>query len=123
MEDKEKILAQSMDGLTKTLASVKDRELLRDFLKALLTPQEYNAVASRWALVRLLDQGLTQRKISEVLGLSLCKITRGSREMKKDDSPFQKMIDICKGESSFFISRLPRVILQRLNPRASEIFL
>ena len=97
MEDKDKILAQSMDELAETLATVKDRELLKDFLKALLTPQEYNAVASRWALVRLLDQGMTQRKISEALGLSLCKITRGSREMKKDDSPFQKMIDICKG--------------------------
>ena len=96
MEDKEIILNQSMDELAKTLATVKDRELLRDFLKALLTPQEYKAVASRGALVRLLDQGMTQRKISEALGLSLCKITRGSREMKKEDSPFQKMIDICK---------------------------
>ena len=96
MEDKEKILEQSMAELTKTLAEVKDKELLMDFLKALLTPQEYNAVAARWALVRLLDEGMTQRKISETLGLSLCKITRGSREMKKDYSPFKKIIDICK---------------------------
>ena len=96
MDDKEKIMADSMVELSRTLASVNDSALLEDFLKALLTPQEYNAVASRWALVRLLDQGMTQRKISETLGLSLCKITRGSREMKKEDSPFQKMIDICK---------------------------
>ncbi|MBQ3319036.1 MAG: transcriptional regulator [Spirochaetia bacterium] len=96
MEDKEIILEQSMAELAKTLATVNDRELLRDFLKALLTPQEYNAVAARWALVRLLDQGMTQRKIAETLGLSLCKITRGSREMKKEESSFRKMIDICK---------------------------
>ena len=96
MEDKEKVMADSMDELSRTLATVNDSVLLRDFLKALLTPQEYNAVAARWALVRLLDKGMTQRKISEALGLSLCKITRGSREMKKEDSPFQKMIDICK---------------------------
>ena len=96
MEDKEKIMSDSMDELAKTLASVGDSVLLKDFLKALLTPQEYNAVAARWALVRLLDQGMTQRKIAEALGLSLCKITRGSREMKKEESPFRKMIDICK---------------------------
>ena len=70
MEDKEKIMADSMAELSRTLASVKDSALLEDFLKALLTPQEYNAVASRWALVRLLDQGMTQRKIAETLGLS-----------------------------------------------------
>ncbi|MBO7048095.1 MAG: transcriptional regulator [Spirochaetia bacterium] len=96
MEDKEKVMADSMDELSKTLASVNDSALLKDFLKALLTPQEYNAVAARWALVRLLDQGMTQRKIAETLGLSLCKITRGSREMKKEESSFRKMIDICK---------------------------
>ena len=96
MEDKEKVMADSMEELSQTLASVNDSVLLKDFLKALLTPQEYNAVAARWALVRLLDQGMTQRKIAETLGLSLCKITRGSREMKKEESSFRKMIDIGK---------------------------
>ena len=96
MDEKDKIMADSMAELSRPLASVKDSALLNDFLKALLTPQEYNAVASRWALVRLLDQGMTQRKIAETLGLSLCKITRGSREMKKEESSFRKMVDICK---------------------------
>ena len=96
MEEKDKIMADYMEELAQTLATVNDRVLLKDFLKALLTPQEYNAVAARWALVRLLDQGMTQRKIAETLGLSLCKITRGSREMKKEESSFRKMIDICK---------------------------
>ena len=84
MEDKEKVMADSMEELSQTLASVNDSVLLKDFLKALLTPQEY------------MDQGMTQRKIAETLGLSLCKITRGSREMKKEESSFRKMIDICK---------------------------
>jgi len=26
------------------------------------------------------------------MGLSLCKITRGSRELKKENSPFRRMI-------------------------------
>jgi len=96
MEEKETTLAEYMDELAETLASVNDSALLKDFLRAILTPQEYSAVASRWALVRLLDSGMTQRKISETLGLSLCKITRGSKEMKKEQSSFRKMIDIYK---------------------------
>ena len=96
MEEKETTLAEYMDELAETLASVNDSALLKDFLRAILTPQEYSAVASRWALARLLDSGMTQRKISETLGLSLCKITRGSKEMKKEQSSFRKMIDIYK---------------------------
>ena len=96
MEDKEKIMADSMAELSRTLASVKDSILPAHLINARLAPQEYNGVADRWARVRLLDQGMTQRKIAETLGLSLCKITRGSREMKKEESSFRKMIDICK---------------------------
>ncbi|NLK61659.1 MAG: transcriptional regulator, partial [Treponema sp.] len=40
------------------------------------------------------DVGTTQREIAKKMGLSLCKITRGSRELKKEDSPFKKMIDL-----------------------------
>ncbi|HPN10625.1 MAG TPA: Trp family transcriptional regulator, partial [Spirochaetota bacterium] len=44
-------------------------------------------------LVKLLHEGMSQRKIAERLGLSLCKITRGSRELKKSRSPFKAMLE------------------------------
>jgi TrpR family trp operon transcriptional repressor len=34
----------------------------------------------------MLNDGIPQREISKALGVSLCKITRGSRELKKEDS-------------------------------------
>ncbi len=46
-------------------------------------------MAKRWALVKELSHGTAQRRIAEDLGLSLCKITRGSRELKKEGSAFK----------------------------------
>ncbi|HHU37331.1 MAG TPA: transcriptional regulator [Treponema sp.] len=90
----EEIKKQAYQELSTALALAKDPVLIGDFLECLLTPTELQDVTTRWALVREIDDGITQREISKNLGLSLCKITRGSRELKKDDSPFKKMIDV-----------------------------
>ena len=84
---------QAIKELSATLAAADDPELIEDFLKSILTPNEISEVSSRWELVKQIDEGISQRKIAENLGLSLCKITRGSRELKKDESSFKKMID------------------------------
>ena len=80
--------------LSATLAATDDSELIEDFLESILTPNEISEVSSRWELVKQIDEGVSQRKIAEKLGLSLCKITRGSKELKKEGSSFKKMIDI-----------------------------
>ncbi|MDC7232120.1 MAG: Trp family transcriptional regulator [Spirochaetales bacterium] len=85
---------KSIDEIAAVFAECKDKELIEDFLYSLLTPNEINEVASRWALVKLITEGMSQRKISEKLGLSLCKITRGSKELKKENSSFKAMIDL-----------------------------
>jgi TrpR family trp operon transcriptional repressor len=86
-------LTNSIDQLSRALAATDDHRLIMDFLYSILTPNEISEVASRWALVMEISEGKSQRKISEELGLSLCKITRGSKELKKDNSPFKKMIE------------------------------
>ena len=85
-----------LDELTTVIAECADKELIYHFLESLLTPNEIQEVSTRWALVRMIDQGLSQRNIANKLGLSLCKITRGSRELKKEYSPFKEMIDLYK---------------------------
>jgi TrpR family trp operon transcriptional repressor len=80
--------------ISRALGSVQDPELIKDFLFCLLTPYEIEEVASRWALVKMMDRGASQRNIAAELGLSLCKITRGSRELKKKNSAFKRFIDI-----------------------------
>ncbi len=41
---------------------------------------------------KFFDLGETQRRVAQELGVSLCKITRGSKELKKPDSPFKAML-------------------------------
>lgn len=80
--------------LSISLAQINDPLLIERFLKSILTPNEIEEVSTRWALVQLLDKGMSQRRISKKLGLSLCKITRGSRELKKNNSAFKEVIEI-----------------------------
>lgn len=75
------------------LAKTDDEVVVAEFLKSILTPKELEEVSSRWELVKMLMEGMSQRGISEKLGLSLCKITRGSKELKKDPSYFRQMIE------------------------------
>lgn len=64
------------------LASLKNRQSVGHFLDALLTPLEKARIGLRWRLVCMLAEGIPQRVIAKKLGISLCKITRGSRELK-----------------------------------------
>jgi len=82
---------ENLDELTSTLAKSGDSGFIKDLLRGLLTPAEAADIAARWALVKALKQNVPQRKIAHDLGISLCKIVRGSRELKKPESAFQKI--------------------------------
>ncbi len=94
MEESDIIRQAAFEELSAALARADDPRLVGEFLRCLLTPSELLEVSSRWALVREIDAGTTQREIARKMGLSLCKITRGSRELKKENSPFRQMIRI-----------------------------
>jgi TrpR family trp operon transcriptional repressor len=83
---------ENLVQLAAVLGKTKDPVLIEDFLRCLLTPAETADIAARWALVKALDAHVPQREIARTLGLSLCKITRGSRELKKPNSAFRKML-------------------------------
>ena len=78
--------------VSQALARVDDPEEIERFLHQFFTSSEAVEMGKRWALVRLLDQGMSQRAIASELGLSLCKITRGSKELKRENSAFKRMI-------------------------------
>ena len=84
---------ESLTELAKTLSRVKDSVLIEEFLGCLLTPAEIADVAGRWALVKALREKTSQREIAKDLGVSLCKITRGSRELKKKNSAFVRILE------------------------------
>ena len=104
------LVASNLSEMAKALAKSKDPELVEEFLYSLLTTSEIDEIAKRWALVKDLAKGIPQRDIAASLGLSLCKITRGSRELKKDNSPFRRMLLISGYE-------VPEKFLMRRGPR------
>ena len=73
-----------------------DEQLVYDFLICLLSKPELKSIASRWLLVKDIEAGVTQREIAKKYAMSLCKITRGSKELNKPDSAFRKMLELLK---------------------------
>lgn len=63
-------------------AQIENREEAKLLLDDILTPQELASVAERWQLIQALDKGTPQRDIAAKLGLSISKITRGSRMLQ-----------------------------------------
>lgn len=78
--------------LSKILGDIQEDQLIERFFKEILTPYEIKEISDRWALVKLLEEGMSQRKIARKLGISLCKITRGSRELKRKNSALKRII-------------------------------
>ncbi len=89
----ESVVRTALRELSLALAATTDPEEIESFLHSLLTRTEIRAIGNRWTLVKEIDAGTTQREIARKYSLSLCKITRGSRELKKPGSPFKKMLD------------------------------
>ena len=73
------------------LADLNNRNSIRHVLDALLTPSEKARIGLRWRLVGMLAAGVPQRVIAKRLGISLCKITRGSKELKLKPA-FRKIV-------------------------------
>ena len=82
-----------IDELAEVISRIRDPELIRDLLVCILTERELREIYGRWELVKLLNRGMSQRKVAERLGMSLCKITRGSKELKKDNSALKRVIE------------------------------
>lgn len=94
MNDETGLVSTNLTEMSKILAATADAGLIEDFLYSLFTQAEADEIAKRWALVKRIAEGVPQRAIAAELGLSLCKITRGSRELKKENSSFRRMLEL-----------------------------
>ncbi len=79
--------------LLEVILSIDNTADLDGFFKDIFTPAERDDISLRWKLLKDLYQGMTQRKIAEKYGISLCKITRGSKVLKQDGSTALKFLD------------------------------
>jgi len=85
-------VSENLGEISRILAECEDAALIEDFFRGLFTPAETADIAARWALLKELSKGVPQREIARRLRVSLCKITRGSRELKKENSALRKFL-------------------------------
>ena len=69
-----------------------NRELMTEFLTDILTPNEFEAMALRWQIVKKLNKGETHREIAGDLGLGISTVNRGSRELRNKNGGFVLML-------------------------------
>lgn len=84
-----------MDNLRELIeifSETTDRRSMRKLFDELFTASEEKDLAKRWYIMKELYKGTPQRRIAEDMEVSLCKITRGSRILKDDESAFRAIL-------------------------------
>ncbi|MFO7936978.1 MAG: Trp family transcriptional regulator [Kiritimatiellia bacterium] len=82
MRNKNKFDKGAFNRFCRVLSTLSTPDEVEKLFMEVLTEKERLDVALRWHLMELLNEGVSQRKIAELLGVSLCKITRGSKILK-----------------------------------------
>lgn len=77
--------------ISKIVSQMDEVEINR-FLSELLTESELSVLSKRWRILNMLSQGVTQREIAKELQVSLCKVTRGAKIIKKQDAIVTKYL-------------------------------
>lgn len=72
-------------SLLNHLASCADATAIEKLLSALLTDKEQHEIANRIRIFDLLERGVTQRDISEQLGVGIATVSRGAKAMQSHD--------------------------------------
>jgi TrpR family trp operon transcriptional repressor len=75
------------------LSKMSSPKEISQFLNEICSPAECQSIALRWRLMKLLSLGETQRAIASKLHISLCKITRGARYLKDENSVLRREIN------------------------------
>ncbi|MBM4165128.1 MAG: transcriptional regulator [Lentisphaerae bacterium] len=84
---------EAVQAIASVFARVGSAAEMRRFFDEILTAAETRDLALRWLLLRKLRAGMPQRRIADELGISLCKITRGSKLLKNRKSVTVRMLD------------------------------
>ncbi len=85
--------------LIEAICEIDNYDTMKRFFEEIFTPAEIQDVALRWRLMEMLHEGVPQRQIASRLGISLCKITRGSKVLKDNRSVAKRILNQETGEN------------------------
>ncbi len=91
---------ESSHELERIFADITDYPEMIALFEEIFTAKELNDLALRWQLLKDLYTGRTQRSIALQYHISLCKITRGSKILKKKGSTIKKILDSSYGKAA-----------------------
>ncbi|MBW8034893.1 MAG: transcriptional regulator [Planctomycetes bacterium] len=80
------------EQLIDVFTQIDDPKVMQKFFTEIFTPAERHDLETRWQSMKLLSQNIPQRKIAEMLSISLCKITRGAKVLKQKNSVSKKIL-------------------------------
>lgn len=89
----------NLEELIEIFAKENDRQKVRKLFSEILTPAELTDISKRWYLMKEIYKGKAQRTIAKEMEISLCRITRGSKILKNQDSEFRKILSDMFDES------------------------
>lgn len=87
------------DDLAEALVALESAEDARAFLTDLCTPAEVHALAERWHVAKLLDEGaMTYREIHDATGVSTTTVVRVARFLRQErNGGYRRLLDRLKG--------------------------
>jgi len=83
---------ESAKKLVEVFCRITEPAIMRKFFSEIFTPAEIDDFVLRWRLMEMLQNGVSQRDIATELGISLCKITRGSKVLRTGNSITERIL-------------------------------
>ncbi|MGH3011583.1 MAG: YerC/YecD family TrpR-related protein [Gaiellaceae bacterium] len=82
-----------MEDLFEAIQTLEEPEEIEHFLRDLCTLSELEAMAHRWEVVKLLDQGLPYQKIARRTGASTTTVTRVAHWLRHGEGGYRAALD------------------------------
>ncbi len=92
LEDRKREAIEAYDDIINVFAATTDEEDMKALFDDMFTDSERRDLVNRWLLMKDIYQGKPQRQIAADRSLSLCKITRGSRMLKKENGFMRRLL-------------------------------
>ena len=89
-----------MADLFEAVATLESPEEVEIFCRDLCTLAELEAMAHRWQVVRLLEQGLPYLEISQLTGASTTTVTRVAHWLRHGEGGYRLALDRAKERAS-----------------------
>jgi TrpR family trp operon transcriptional repressor len=85
-------MEDNLSEIIEIFSSTTDKREMRSLFEDVFTDAEREDIAKRWYIFKELYKGTPQRRIAKDMEVSLCKITRGSKTLKRDDSVIKRVL-------------------------------